>query len=239
MQEFLSYLLSGTLYTLSIELIAALTGVYYLSKTNYTKWNYYFVIYLWITLAVDITGLYSTIAYYSDFTYFSFVEDTVFTKNFWFFNVYIVYAFSFLSLYFRSLLTSKILRKILKVLTGLYFIVSVSVFLFSEVFFSEFSKFSFFAGVLILLLSVFIYYYELLVTDRILNLKYNLSFYFSVGLIIFYVCLTPLALMSNYLVSENVLFLKLYENFLLYGNLFLYSTFILAFLLCSKKNKFS
>lgn len=239
MQDFLSFLLSGKLYILIIEFIAALAGVYYLSKTKTTKWNYYFVVFLWITVVVETTGLYSTLAYYSGYTYFPFVEKTIFRANFWLFNIYAIFAFSFLSLYYRSLLTSKTSRTVLKILTGIYILISVSVFFILDVFSGGYSKFSFFSGVLILLLSVFMYYYELLFTDKILSLKYNLSFYLSVGLILFYVCLTPLTFMSDYLVSEDSLFFKLYHNYLLYGNLFLYSTFIFAFLLCSKKNKSS
>tara|TARA_R110000850_G_scaffold150497_1_gene273171 strand:- start:64691 stop:65410 length:720 start_codon:yes stop_codon:yes gene_type:complete len=239
MQDFIHYLLSGSIYIFSIEFLAALAGIYYLKNTKATKWDYYFVVYLWITIIVEITGLYSTIGYYSDYKYFSFVEYTGFRANFWLFNIYAIFAFSFLSLYYRSLLSSKTSQKILKFLTGLYIVVSLLMLFSSDVFFNGFSKFSFFSGVLILLLSVFMYYYELLLTDKILNLKYNLSFYFSVGLIIFYVCLTPLTFLSDYLASENGLFLKLFENFKLYGNLFLYSTFILAFLICSKKNKSS
>lgn len=239
MQDFIHYLLSGKLYIFSVELIAALAGVYYLSKTKTTKWNYYLVIFLWITVIFEITGLYSTFAYFTDYKYFSYVEHSDFRANFWLFNIYAIFAFSFLSLYYRSFLTSKTSRSILKILIGLYVLISVTVLFFSDVFFGGFSKFSFFSGVLLLLLSVFMYYYELLLTDKILNLKYNLSFYFSVGLILFYVCITPLTFMSNYLASENGMFLKLYDDFLLYGNLFLYSTFIFAFLVCSKKNKSS
>jgi hypothetical protein len=239
MQDFLHFLLSGKLYILIIEFLAALAGVYYLSKTKTTRWNSYLVIFLWITVVFEVTGLYSTFAYFTDYRYFSCVEHTGFRANFWLFNIYAIFAFSFLSLYYRSFLTSKTPRTILKILTGVYIVISVSVLFFSNVFFGGFSKFSFFSGVLMLLVSVFMYYYELLRTDKILNLKYNLSFYFSVGLILFYVCLTPLTFMSGYLASKNGLFLKLYDNFLLYGNLFLYSTFILAFLICSKKNKSS
>lgn len=239
MQDFIHYLLSGKLYIFSVELLAALAGIYYLRKTKTTKWNTYFVVFLWITLVFEITGLYSTFGYYSDYRYFSFVENSVFRANFWLFNIYAIFAFSFLSLYYRSMLTSKTSRTYLKILIVLYILVSVSMLFPSKDFFGGFSKFSFFSGVFMLLLSVFMYYYELLRTDKILNLKYNLSFYLSVGLILFYVCLTPLTFMSDYLASEDGMFLKLYDNFLLYGNLFLYSTFIFAFIICSKKNKSS
>ncbi|MGK0235945.1 MAG: hypothetical protein ACI9EK_002488, partial [Psychroserpens sp.] len=65
-----------------MELIAALAGTYYLKKNaKNNKSEKYLILFLWFTLFVEIIGAYAPVAYFSNYQYFSFVENTVFEDN--------------------------------------------------------------------------------------------------------------------------------------------------------------
>jgi hypothetical protein len=70
-----------------------------------------------------------------------------------------------------------------------------------------------------------------------LNLKRFLPLYVSIGVMIFYLCVTPLSIFSDYFNSENSLFVKLQVHLILFSNIFMYSFFILGFYICSRKKK--
>ncbi|WP_339611483.1 hypothetical protein, partial [uncultured Planktosalinus sp.] len=166
--------------------------------------------------------MYPSIAYFSDYKYFSFVEGTKFSSNHWLYNITTLIYFCFLILYFRALIEIKFWRKFLKVALYPFVIISFLDFFINDTFFTENSKFIFFTGVLLLVISILVYYFELLKTDKIFSLKYNLSFYFSIGLLLFYVSIAPLLLLSNYYVSANEDFVEARELIVIYGNIFLY-----------------
>lgn len=221
------------------EIIAAVSGIYYLKKSNPTKWERYFVYYLWALTINEIIGLYTSIAYFSEYKYFSFVEGTPFSANYWLYNITTLIYFCFLILYFRSLITIGFWRKLLKIALYPFVLIAVLDFIINETYFNENSKFVFFTGVLLLVISILVYYFELLKTDKIFSLKYNLSFYFSTGLLLFYVSIAPLLILSNYYVSANEEFVEIRKLIIIYGNIFLYSLISIGFLICSKKNRFS
>lgn len=222
-----------------IELIAALAGTYYLKKNaKNNKSEKYLILFLWFTLLIEIIGAYAPVAYFSDYQYFSFVENTIFENNRWIYNIYSVISVLFFMLYFRYHLKNRLRKKILKILCYFFLISSIAELLFTNAFFYEYSKFTLVAGTLLLFISVIFFYLELLKSDKILKIKNFLPFYISVGTLIFYLCITPIFIFSEYFKAGNDLFIKLQISLLLYANIFMYSVYIIGFIVCQKKKSY-
>lgn len=228
-----------TIPVYTLELLAAIAGSIFLAKNPETYANTkYFVWYLWLTFVVEILGAYAPILYFTDYKYFSFIEATRFVRNNWLYNLYFAISFSFYPIYFSGFLKEKSQKYMLRLIALLFLVIAVVSFTISDTFFTEDSKFVNLVGTLMLLLSVIMFYFELLRSNLILNLKKFLPLYMSFGLIVFYLCVTPLTIFSQYFNAENDTFVNLQVQIILYSNLFMYSVFILGFISCSRKKKF-
>ena len=105
----------------------------------------------------------------------------------------------------------------------------------SDIFFNGYSVFTTIVGTLIVLASIFNFYFYLLKSDKIIEFKRYLPVYISIGVLIFYLIGTPLDIYSEYFSTENDLFVKLKGFTLVTINVIMYSTFIIGFIICSKK----
>tara|TARA_R100000935_G_C2755104_1_gene131277 strand:- start:17 stop:736 length:720 start_codon:yes stop_codon:yes gene_type:complete len=234
----INYVLKIILPILIVELLAAVAGTYYLiTTTHWIKSTKYFVIFLWYTFFVELIGTYSPIAYFSN--YFSFVEGTSFENNYWWYNIYTLISVSFLSWYFISFVKNAIWKRIAAILIFGFIISGVIEYATSGEFFLMTSSFTSISGAFLLFISIAIFYFELLKSDMLLRLQKFLPFYFSIAVLVFHLTVTPLETLTQYFKLEdgNDLFVKLRANVLMYAILFMYLTFTLGFLICSKKKK--
>lgn len=234
--EFIDYI-GNTIPILLVEFLAAIVGIYYLKKETRLKSSVHLVTFLWLTLFVEVIGSYAPIAYFSDYKYFSFVEGTPFSKNYWLYNCFLIVSFSFFVYYFRSFIKSKKTRLLLKVLIFFFIFSSIINLLFSEVFFVGYSQYVTLTGTLLLFFSVVLFYFELLRSDFLLQLKQFLPIYISVGVLLYNLCVTPIDIFSNYFSAGNDYFVKLKNDVYLYANIFMYVTFIVGFIVCSRRKK--
>lgn len=195
------------------------------------------VYFLWMTFFVELFGSYSGFAFYTDYKYFSFVEDTLFESNMWWYNIYSVVSFIFLSFYFVSFLKSKTAKNVFKILTGSFLFTSIISFFLSDDFFGTSSVFVSITGTLLILCVILYFYFELLRSDLILKILHFLPFYVSIGVLVFNLTVTPVDLLSKYFTTAegNEIFVSLYLNVYLFANFFLYLSFIIGFIVCSKK----
>lgn len=223
--------------TRALQLIAALVGTYYYKKINSSKSNRYLVLFLWLVVIIEFLGLYTTIGYYSGYEYLSFIEHSFLVSNYWLYNPFIILSFVFYTWYFRDNIDDKWWRKILKYLILAYALLSILNLTFSDVFLKGYSHFSTMAGTLLLILSITLFYFELLKSDVLLNLKHFLPLYISIGTLIFYLCITPVDIFSRYFKLKNYFFVYFKLNIYFYMNIFLYSTYIFGFIICSRKKK--
>ena len=234
--DYLIYALPVTL----IELFSVFAGIYYLSKSQSSDLvTKYLVWFLGLTFLTEVIGTYAPVAYFSDYEYFGFVKDTPFEKNKWLYNCYSIIGYGFFPIYFGYYLKNIFWTRLLKGLVFIFVISSILNLIFSDVFYKSDSKFVHLAGTLLLLFSVALFYLELLRSNLILNLKRFLPMYISIGVFIFYLCITPLTIFSDYFNSKNNSFVELQVNMILYSNIFMYSLFILGFYICSRKKKSS
>jgi hypothetical protein len=233
---FNKFLINTSIY-LTLELLAATAGTYYLKKnTEASNSTFYLVYFLWFTFILEVIAIYSPIAYFTDCEYFGFVYDTVFERNIWLYNIYSLISFSFFVYYIMSLLKSKAQKKTITLILYIYLIIGVLNLILSDVFFKEDSVFTAIAGTLLLLLVNVLFYFDLLKSNQILNLKKQLPIYISVGVLVFYLCVTPIDLFSQYFKRVNELFVNVKAIIYIIANIFMYTTFTIGFLVCAKKN---
>ena len=223
---------------LLLELLAALAGTYYLRTNKNSEKKYkYLVYFLWYTFFNEVIASYAPIAHFTKYKYFGFVENTVFYDNTWLYNICFLISISFFVSFFRVYLSSIKVKKILLVILMSYLIISVINFVFIDVFFTSYSVLAITFGTTLLLFTVILYYFDLLKTNKVFNLKTYLPFYISIGVLGFYLCVTPILVFSKYFKEVNDVYVNLKANFLLIANIFMYTTFIIGFLVCSKNSK--
>lgn len=192
-----------------LELIAALTGsIYYKKYSN--SFLKYFLYLLWF-----IVGL--------EFTVWAIKEcyDATLQNNF-IYNVAtsIQYGYFFL-LYYKSLNTQKYKKWVLYFL--LTFIVSVVInFIWGQklMITGPFHSYTFTLGAILLIISIALFFAEILNSEKVLYFKRYLMFWISVGLVLFYSGIIPFVLSLNFLPallssdSLSIIFFTL--NFMMY-----------------------
>ena len=222
-----------------LELIAALSGSYYLlKKSNVKKNNKYLVYFLWFTLVVDVFGSYAAIAYFTEYKYLGFIEDTVFRDNRWLYNIYMLLFYVFFIKFFIYHSVNIKLKKLLNIFTIVFIVLAVFNLIISDVLFYKSSTFASLIGTILTLLSIFLFYFDLLNRDKILKLKYYLPIYISIGVLVFVLLVTPIDIFSAYFNKENNIYFKLKGTVLLGVNIIMYTSFTLGFLVCAKNKYF-
>ena len=218
-----------------LELLAAIAGTYYIRKNQDTLLiNKYLVYFLWYTFISEVIASYGVIAYFSNYGYFGFIKDTIFERTFWLYNIYLLLFYSFFIYYFNELLVSNSLKKVIKIVLFVLLIVGVIHLIYDNLLFKDNSLYIIIVGSFFLLLTIIVFYFSLLKSDRILNLRKYLPIYVSLGILVFSFCIIPLDIFSNYFNTKNDIYIKLRINILLFINIFMYSTFIIGFLVCAK-----
>ena len=230
-----------------LEFVAALAATFsyrFIPKSK-TKTFKYLLIFLWTTVAIEFIGSYARLVEpycFEDFSFFK--EYPKLLKNYWIFNIFSLVSYIFYIWFFSKQLTHKKNIKISIYTIISFLILSITNFMFSDIFFTGYSQFMNLIGLILIVVILSIYYYEILTSDRVLNISYSLPFYISIGVLLFYVSVTPLFLSSQYIKPEEIVFLEYYKLILNYANYFLYGIIIFGIVRCywfkkSQNTKFS
>ena len=221
-----------------LELLAIIAGFIYLKRIRAKYPIKLFVRYLVVVFIIEILASYSTIAYFSNYSWFTFVENTPFRRNTWIYNLYDIISPVFIGYFLMFYLKSKEVKRALKVLYTLFLGFSLYRLAFGGYFFKS-DTYVIFFGTLLVLISLFVFFYEILKTDIILKLKTHLPFYIGIGILAFYLCTTPMLIFDKYFdtTTGNLAFVKFKTSIILISNVFMYSCFTIGFLICSQKKK--
>ncbi len=237
MEYFYQYLVSSASGYL-LEIVTIISGCFYLKNNPNTHVaNKYLVYFLFYTLFTEIIGAYAPIAYFSKFNYFGLVKDTVFEDNYWWFNIYLIVSFSFFTYYISSFLDNYKIKKWSKYIIVLYIGSCTINLIISDIFFKGYSIFTTIVGTLVVLFTIFLFYFDLLKSNRLIDFKKYLPVYISIGVLVYNLCVTPTDIFSQYFNSNNDVYIKLSGLILLTANIFMYTTFIIGFLVCAKKEE--
>ena len=229
--ELIDFLKETKLYIGNIfEIIAALTGIWYLKKLpDSPREIKFFVYYLILIVILELYGYVPIIAYLENYEILSFYENSPFRRNLWWGNLLGIVTTICISWVFISDLKKIRFRKMLISLLWIYpFLSMISFFTVGE-FFNAYDPYSNILSILILLLSVGAYYFQMLKSDKILFFYQDLKFYISIGIIIWNLCIIPLNIYSGFFSLENPFFMKIDTIIHQVGNAILYSVYTYGF----------
>lgn len=234
----LEYIIENFLGIYVLEVGAAIAGSVYITKAaNPALIIKIFVYYLWFMVFVETLGLYPAYAYYSNYTSLSFIKDTPFEQNRWLYNIHKIIALTAYISLFISHIGSHKARRIFWALLIIFVISSTLNLIFSGSFFLRHTVFATVSGTLLLLVIILVYYYELLRSNQILDFYYNLTFYISVGALVWHLIVTPLFIYNRYFSLQSPDFVLLHSWILRIANIILYGMIITGFLFSYRTEK--
>ncbi|EZH72185.1 hypothetical protein ATO12_24950 [Aquimarina atlantica] len=219
------------------EIAAAIVGTIYITKYREDHFFRYFVYFLWFSAFVDtVFGWLPTLIHYTE--QFSFLKGTIFSNNQWSYNVFDLINFSFYLLFFIHFIDSYKVKK-----TGVYILIgyittSLLNLVFSGKFFEAPMIYNLISGTLLLILFIIIYYYRILQSERILDFYKMMPFYVSVGALVFHIIVNPVFIYGEYYNNDkSPEFVQVYRIILTAANIFMYTCYIIGFIVCSRRNK--
>lgn len=233
-------LLSNIGLTRILEFVAAIvvTFSFFLFKESRTKAFNFLLLFLWLTVLIEFIGSYTRLVVpycFEDISFFK--EHSQFLKNYWIFNIYLALAYTFYTWFFYKQLISTKNKTIIKCAIAIFNIITIIDFLNGDIFFIGYSQLMNLFGLILIVLVLSMYYHELLSSDRILSINNSLPFYISIGVLLFFITVTPLYLSSQYIKAEEIVFTKYYRLILSYANYFLYGIIIFGVVRCYWFNK--
>lgn len=232
-------------YTLLIhllEFIAALTGIIFYKKFNYSSYKYFiwFLIYI---IICEIIGSYTL--YVKDGKFLYFLKGTIIEKNYWWSTIFWkIGAIIFFAFYFNKILKSRQKKTIIRYCALSFLIFSVGYILIHwEAFFTSFFPIISILGSVIIFICTVFYFIETLESDNILSFYKSLNFYISTAIFIWWLIITPIVFYDNYTTYQIDVFQRDWEYIkirrLLYlsANIFMYSTFTFALIFCKPEKE--
>lgn len=227
MNEFLYE--NRSLITKGFEVIAAILGSIYLKHTKNQKLKI-FVVFLWITVAVEILGYYKHLLQYNyDYSWFTTWKNSVFCQNVWLYNIYNFLAIGFLGVFYSDLISNKTSKLIIRIIVVIYSVFSIFYYTFTDAFFVIGLPYDNILASVITTTYIVLYFKELMSSDFILQYYKLPSFYISVALLLWHLCATPLFIYHSYFLPFNTEFVNFRTLLLLYINIFTYSCITFGF----------
>tara|TARA_R100001369_G_scaffold2966_1_gene9747 strand:+ start:13933 stop:14643 length:711 start_codon:yes stop_codon:yes gene_type:complete len=212
------------------ELMAALSSSYYWVRTKDFRIKP-IVWLLWLTVFVETFGLYGYVLQNNYcYDWFLWVKNSVFCRNRWLYNILSLLSVILLGLFFRNHLHDKISKKIVVIIFVLSSVFSIAYFSITNGFFTKSIPYDALIQTLTVFVFVMLYFKELLKSDEILKFYKSYLFYISLGLLLWYLCITPLVIFDAYFYDVNPSFIEFRGIYLLIANILLYSCYTFAFI---------
>lgn len=235
MKDFL--LNNYSVITKTVELIAAIAGTYYLKK-NKNSILKIFVFYLWLTFFVEVIAEYSGFMRNNyDYEWFINIKNSVFCTNTWLYNIYSFLTIGLLGIFYSGLLSNKSLKTLIRTIVILYIVFSLCYYTFTDAFFVFGLPYDDILASVIVSIYVICYFIELMNSEYILQYYKLPSFYISVALLLWYLCVTPLFIFNGYFREVNTDFVIFRYLLLLFINICTYALYTFGFWYSLKKIK--
>lgn len=233
MNEFLSQ--NYFLITYSVEVLAAVTGIFCYKKQNKIAAKY-FIFFLVYSFLVDFIGSNYPL-FISDNGFLAFLDNTPFESNFWWYNFFARIGFPlFIALIFYNTLYSPIYKMRIMQLAVLFTILSMLHILFYfDMIFKVSSTFLSILSLILILCCLMFYFIEILNSDKVLYFYKSLFFYISSTFLIWWLITTPIIFFNIYFSSADWNFVFLKWQIFLFANIFMYLTFTFALIFCKPK----
>ncbi|NRR92663.1 hypothetical protein HSX10_13900 [Winogradskyella undariae] len=221
------------LITSLVELFAVIVGVitYKAYKFTPVKYIIYFLAYAFF---VDLIGGYPS--YLKEINYFHLIEGTLIESNYWWYTLFWWIGLAFIMVFVNYKVVKTIRFKlILKYGFYIYLlqVILYIIFKFENLFISD--KFISIASLWVVILSIIIYFFETLASDRIVLFYKSVYFYFNATFFIWILIIIPLLFFELYFIEDDWDYVLLKWKIHLSLNIFLYMTLSAALLFCKPK----
>jgi len=204
-------------YIIYIALLSAIPGIFYYFKlpNNKAKSILFFI---WIAFIIDFIGL--------NFTKWTGII------NYPIYNFYILISFSYYIVLLKLLLTKMKNKRIATLFLVIYICLYFSNLLFVKYNLTNTFTNVFAIGVIMILFLSCLYLLEIFSSEKILNFKKSIYFWFILGILAFHVPFLPFMLAIHFLKIDNNITIFSFVLFIL--NLLMHSCFLIGFV-CSEK----
>lgn len=223
-----------SLLTSSLNLIAAITGVFCLKKYKGTT-AIFFIYFLIYIVIIDLIGGYPS--FFIKYNKFYLIKDTVIEHNYWWYTLlWIIGAILFFTFYYQKILKNNSLILIVKISRNVFLYFSLIFIVFNwEGFFIRSFPILNIAGALIIVTCVALYFIEILSGDKVLSFYKSINFYISAVILVWWLITTPIVFFQMYNNDSDWNFVFLKWQIYLFSNCFMYLTFTFALLWCNPK----
>lgn len=177
--EFLTILIK---ICIGFEILTAIVGTIYYRKYKNTPILKYFIYLLWYISINELIGLYIRL------------DNGV---NAILYNIYHVINFTFYFLLYWYYLNN-IKNKKLVFTLSITFIISFIINGFYENYLIEHQRFPYIIASFFIVITIVLYFFEILNSEKVLHTKRNLLFWISVGLLVYFVGNLPFRILRNY-----------------------------------------
>lgn len=210
-----------------LEIIAAVTGVLLFKKYRHTAAKYFIYFLVYIVVIVFI-GKYSHLVRNNGF--FSFLEGTLFEKNYWWFTIFWdIGGTVFFGWYYQKILNDKRSISILKISIIIFVLISLLEITFTlPKYFKTSMPIINLASALVILQCAFLYFFEVLRSDKILYFYKSLSFYITCAILILWLIQTPLVFFEHYFRTDDMEYVNLRKNINLIIIAFMYISYTIG-----------
>jgi hypothetical protein len=212
----------------AFELLAAFAGFYHLSKNNTSRLRP-LVYFLVITVFVEAIGSYRN--FYGKLDFLDYLIGTRFESNSWLYNAFLIVSLFFYLLFYHAIVSSD---KSKKILIGLIFIsiivVGIDLYYSGYQYFERNLEYTFIWTTFAIFICVVSYFYEILMSDKVLKFYHSALFYISIGLIIWWLVLPPMIVYMPLYKRVNPDLVRIRTYIYVISNVILYSSFIIGFL---------
>lgn len=163
-------------------------------------------------------------------TYFSYFSVFYIKSNFILYNAWNMINPLFYALFFISVVTNKIKRKLIFGLTAAYVSFTLINIFFRKDFFNQYFIDNIIVGGILIVLVIMIYFTELLNSDAILNIKNSLIFWIGVGILLANIILLPVWVFADFFSYQGIF------RYLIFGsNIITSLCFITGFIMSKKQ----
>lgn len=195
------------------EVVAFLLAVINFKKIKNTT-EVGFVFFLAYTIITELIGIY----------YGHVIEE----YNLTVYIIFVVVSFLFYLIWFHSILKSKMLKQVMKILILGFLILSVYNLITLE--WQKYHVSTFVFGAISTIIASVLFYSQLLSNKNIIDVQHNIKFWITTGLLLFNVGMVPLIIFSEEFGANNGVRVMIMITF----NLILYGCYSLGFILNKK-----
>ena len=200
------------------EIITAILALVFYKKYKSTFLRYFLFV-IWYSIANEVFAMY----------YVKHINE----NNLVLFNVNKVLEFSFYLFLYRSLVETKIHKKIITAIIGLYYL-SVLINCFFQNFLYEYFSNTYFVGAVFIISSIVMYFSEILNSEKIIYINRTFIFWLSIAVFLLYITSIPFKVIMNYYQESSVLPVIYLANFAV---VFIFCILISIGLIWSKAEK--